>query len=188
MPRAQQRVITEAKKDEVSPVLLVMILNIPEALDSSVKHSLYLTDCDYDAGTGSHTDIWWFNELGGPKLYQSCGIKFESVEVSTDTEFSTCSLAIDNVDRTFSALAQYGILNGAEVRVFRGYRDLLDYPDGAQTLFVGHLKKVVVSEHAIKGDVWADFSLKMKVPRRMYSVNLFPYIPASKDVRETFRG
>ena len=187
MPRASGRFKNEAIKSEVSPVLLVRILNIPEVMNPAVKHSIYLTDCDFDAVTGSHTDIWWFDENNNPKLYRSCGIKFESVEVSTDTDIDTSTLSIDNVDRSFSALAQYGKLNGVEVHVFRGFRELLAYPDGAQMIFIGHLKKVMIGEHSIEGEVWADFSLKTRVPRRMYWVRDFPYLPASKDVRETLR-
>ena len=141
MSRAGGRYKSEAIKPAVSPVLLVRILNIPEVLNPDVKHSLYLTDCDYDAGSGSHTDIWWFDENNQPKLYQSCGVRFEAVEISTDTEIDTSTLSIDNVNRTFSALAQYGKLNGSEVQIFRGFRELLAYPDGAQMLFTGHLKK-----------------------------------------------
>lgn len=187
MSRAGGRFKAEAIKSAVSPVLLVRILNIPEVLNPDVKHSLYLTDCDYDAGSGSHTDIWWFDENNQPKLYQSCGVRFEAVEISTDTEIDTSTLSIDNVDRTFSALAQHGKLNGAEVQIFRGFRELLAYPDGAQMLFTGHLKKVMIGENSLQGEVWADFSLKTRGPRRMYWVSLFPYLPASKDVREILR-
>lgn len=187
MPRIDStKVKEEIVKSEVAPVLLVRILNIPEVLNPSSTHSLYITDCDFDAYSGSHTDTWWFDEFNAPRLYSSCGVTFESVEVSTENEFSTSTISIDNVDRAFSALAQHGKLNGVEVQIYRGYRNLLEYVDGAQMIFIGHLKKVLISDHSLQGEVWADFSLKTKVPRRMYWVKDFPYLPASKDVRETF--
>lgn len=188
MSRAGTKVKGEIAKAEIAPVLLVRILNIPEVLNPATKHSLYLTDCDYDVNSGSHTDIWWFDENNINKLYTSCGIKFESVQVTTDTQIETSTLSIDNVDRAFSSYAQYTTLNGVEVQIFRGFRELLGYPDGAQMLFTGHLKKVVISENALQAEVWADFSLKQRCPRRLYSVTDFPYIPASKDVRQVFRG
>lgn len=188
MSRASTRVKAEIAQSEIAPILLVRILNIPSVANPAVKESLYLTDCDFDAQTGSKTDIKWFNESGAAQIYQSCGCKFEQVEVGTDNSISTSTVSLDNVDRTFSAMAQYYKLNGVEVHVFRGFRELLAYPDGAQLLFVGHLKKAIISEHSIQAEIWADFSLKRRCPRRLYWVNDFPYIPAAKDVRRVYRG
>lgn len=188
MPRANERFMGEAAKSAVSPVLLVRILRMPEVLNPAVVHDLYLTDCDYDPVTLSGSDVWFYDESGAPCLYLSCGCKFEQVSVSKENEIATASLSIDNVSRTFAALAQHVDLERAEVQVLRGFRELLGYPDGAQTLFVGRLRKPVVNEASIKSDVWADFTLKLKITRRMYWTNLFPYLPASKDVRETLRA
>ena len=54
-------------------------------------------------------------------------------------------------------------------------------------LFVGTLKKVVISETEIHAEVWADFSLKRRCPRRLYSLTDFPYIPTIKDIRQVYR-
>jgi len=185
MPRASSRFKTEMVKSEVSPVLLVRVLNIPKVEDPEDTASLYLTDCDYDAATGSHTDIWWFDENDNPVQYRSCGLTFDSVKLDMTNEIPSTKLSIDNVDRQFSALAQYYKLNGVEVQVWRGFRNLLNYPDGAQLIFRGHLQKVLINEYSIQADVWADFSLKQLVPKRLYWTNLFPYLPASRDPRYT---
>ena len=188
MSRASARVKAEIVQSEIAPILLVRILNMPRTDNPASKESLYLTDCDFDAVTKSHTDINWFNENGTAEKYYSRGVKFEQVQVSTDNTIETSTISLGNVDRTFSALAQFYKLNGVEVHVFRGFRDLLAYPDGAQLLFVGHIKKAVITESAINAEVWADFSLKKKCPRRFYCINDFPYIPAAKDVRRVYRG
>lgn len=183
MPRASSRFKTEMVKGSVSPILLVRILDIPKVEYPDDTISLYLTDCDYDAITGSHTNIWWFNENNQPVQYLSCGLTFDSVKLDMENEIPSTKLSIDNVNREFSALAQYYKLNGAEVQVWRGFRELLAYPDGAQLIFRGHLQKVLINEYSIQADVWADFSLKQLVPKRLYWVNLFPYLPAARDPR-----
>jgi len=187
MPRASERFNTEAGKDLVHPVLLVRLLDIPEVVNPEVKHSLYLTDCDFDPVTGSRTDVGWFDEEGFPQIYTSCGIRFEQCEVDKESTIDTVNVVIDNVSREFSALAQTVRLNGVTVHVWRGFKDLLAYPDGAQLLFIGRIKQALINEYALSLSVWADFSLKKKAPRRMYWVNLFPYLPASKDVRTLHR-
>lgn len=187
MPRASERFKGEAIKEEVHPVLLVRLLDIPEVVNPEVKHSLYLTDCDFDPVTGSRTDVGWFDEEGFPQIYTSCGIRFEQCEVDKESTIDTVNVVIDNVSREFSALAQTVRLNGVTVHVWRGFKDLLAYPDGAQLLFIGRIKQALINEYALSLSVWADFSLKKKAPRRMYWVNLFPYLPASKDVRQVHR-
>lgn len=188
MGRANQRIRTEIAKAEVSPILLVRLLNIPSVAEPTTYESLYLTDCDYDVTNESNVTVRWFNENDQPQDYTICGVKFEQVSVSTDNQIETSNLSIDNVNRAFSAVAQFYQLNGVEVQVYRGFRNLLQYPDGAQMLFVGTLKKVVISETEIHAEVWADFSLKRRCPRRLYSLTDFPYIPTIKDIRQVYRG
>lgn len=187
MPRGNSTFNAEIAKDELAPILLVRILDIPEVENPNVTHSLYLTDCDYDPVTGSHTDIGFFDEDGNPQVYSSCGLSYEQCEVDTDNTIETVYVRLDNVTREFSAYAQYVRLNGVTVHVLRGFRNLLNTPDGAQMLFCGRIRQALINETAIQLTVWADFSLKKKVPRRLYWVNDFPYIPAAKDVRVTMR-
>lgn len=188
MPRSTAKVIAETSKAQISPVLFVRVLNMPELADPTKTNSLYLTDCDYDPAAGKQKKIMWFDENEQAQEYFVCGVKFEQVQVGTDNQIETSRVSLDNIDRKFSAMAQYSKLNGVEVHVLRGYRELLKYPDGAQLLFVGHLKKAAVSEYAITAEVWNDFSLKKRCPGRMYSATDFRYIPASKDVRQVYRG
>ena len=129
MSRASTRVKAEIAQSEIAPILLVRILNIPRTDNPASKESLYLTDCDFNPITHSRTDIKWFNEAGRAETYYSRGVKFEQVQVSTDNTIETSTISLGNIDRTFSALAQFYKLNGVEVHVFRGFRDLLAYPD-----------------------------------------------------------
>ena len=69
MSRASTRVKAEIAQAEIAPILLVRILNIPRTDNPAVKESLYLTDCDFDPVTQSHTDINWFNENGTAEKY-----------------------------------------------------------------------------------------------------------------------
>jgi len=180
VPRGNSTFNTEAGKDQVSPVTLVRILDMPEVADAAKVHSLYLAD--------SRDDITWFDESGNPVTYFACGLGYTDVKVSTDTPVGSATLRLDNVDRRFSALAQYVDIVDAEVHVFRGLANLLDTKDGAQLLFVGHLDSPVIADggdtSTIECTLKADFSLQVEIPRRNFWVNLFPYLPAAKDVRK----
>lgn len=181
MSRGNVKFNTAANNDEIIPILLVRILNIqPKDSSYHAPQSLYLTGCQ--------ENVSWYDEQGNLVNYLASGVKFESCEVTTDNPVSTGQLTIDNVNRTFSAMAQYYLLNGVEVHVLRAFSSTLNSPDGAQLVMLGHLKKVVINESAISADIWCDFSLRVKIPRRLYSTNLFPYLPTSKDVRSIFTG
>lgn len=188
MPRGTTHFNAQMVSAEVSPVLLVRLLDIPEIADPSTTHSLYLTDCEEDPVTGSTTEVDYFDEDGDAQVYTPCGLAFESVSMSKETEVPTARITMDNVPRAFSALAQYAKLNGVRVHVLRAFRETLKHTDGAQTLFIGHLKKVTIGEYSISADVWADFSLKRRCPRRLYWSNLFPYLPSTKDPRNVEVG
>lgn len=187
MPRATSTFKTEAGKDELAPILLVRILDMPEVLVPATKHSLYLTDCDQDPTSGSREAVSFFDENGDPQIYLPCGLSYEQCEASMDSSIESVQVSVDNVDRSFSALAQYVILNGVTVHVLRAFRNLLYTEDGAQLIFSGRIRQALINEHSIQLAIWADYSLKKRAPRRMYWINDFPYIPASKDVREIMR-
>lgn len=188
MSRASNRVKGIIGESELSPILFFRILNVPRIDDPTDKESLYLTDCDFDPTTESRESISWFNENNIPQVYTSCGISFEQVAVTTDNTIETSRIKLDNVNRQFSAMAQYYKLDGVAVQVLRGYRELLAYADGAQLLFAGEIKKVYIHEYALEAEVWSSFSLNTQIPRRTYDIGNFPYIPAAKDVRRVYRG
>lgn len=188
MGRASNRVKGIIGEAELSPILFFRILNVPRIDDPTDTESLYLTDCDYDPESKSRNEIDWFDEKGLAQKYVSCGISFEQVAVTTDNTIETSRIKLDNVNRQFSAMAQFFKLNGVAVQVLRGYRELLAYPDGAQLLFAGELKKVLINEYSLDAEVWSSFSLNVRIPRRLYDVGNFPYIPAAKDVRRVYRG
>lgn len=180
MPRASERFKTEASGSSVEPVYLVQLVNIKSISPNYNDDCLYLTD--------SKTPVMWFDEDGIEVEYAPCGLRYENNEVSSNNSISSSKLSLDNVTRKFSALAQYYDLNGTLVNVYRGFRELLPYRDGAQLLMAGKLKKVIINETSIEAEVWTDFSLATQVPRRLYSVNDFPYLPKSKNVREIYTG
>lgn len=179
MPRAEARFITEAQKNAIEPLYLVQLLHIKSAIGAP-DDALYLTD--------SQEPVVWFDEDSLPAEYLPCGLQFSQNEVRNDNTITTARLSLNNVSRQFSALAQHYKLNGTMVNVYRGFRNLLAYPDGAQLLMSGRLKKVIINEKAIEAEIWTDFSLSIRVPRRVYSTNDFPYIPVAKDVRDIFTG
>lgn len=174
MPRGASKYNEEAQKTTTSPIILVRLIDMPHRTDGS-KHSLYLTDCEHD--------VVHFDEKGIPCTYISCGLTYSQVTVTNSTEIATCRIRLDNVDRQFSAIAQYYDLRKVQVHVLRAFRDTLEYPDGSTVLFIGHGKAPIISEHAIEMEVKTDFSLYQKLPRRMFWPRDFPYLPASKDVR-----
>ena len=179
MPRGTTTFNAEAAKPEVSPIILVRVLNIPERNAPSSTTSLYMTDAP--------SDISFFDENDAAQVYTACGLSFSNAEASTSNEVGSCVLRMDNVPNTFSALAQYAELNGATVHVLRGFTNTLASPDGAQLVFRGHIQACVVSEHALEATVTTDFSLKTKCPRRMYWPQDFPHLPSSKDPRTIYK-
>lgn len=175
MPRGTTTYNTESAKDTTKPIILLRVLDIPRVDVPGETISLYLTDCE--------SDVAFFDENDLAQTYTSCGLKYEKVQVNNTNEIDRCKISIDNVDRAFSALAQYCKLQKVEVHVLRAFRDTLTTTDGAITLFIGHTKAPVIGEHYIEAEVSADFSLQEKVPRRTFCTRDFPYLPASKDIR-----
>lgn len=165
----------EAAKDAVSPLLLVQVLAIPERNNPSNQQNLYLTD---------HQESVAFDG----QAYTACGLTLDRVEVSKDSQIDQCRLRIDNVDRRFTALAHQAELNGVRVVVLRGFLDTLGSPDGAQVLFVGHILSVVIGEVAFEAVITPDFSLKTRIPRRLYWGKDFPHLPSAKDPTQVFTG
>jgi hypothetical protein len=178
MPRGTATFNAEAAKPEVSPIIFVRVLNIPDRSAPSTTYSHYFTDAP--------ANVVFFDENDAAKTYLSCGLSYSDAEASTSNEIGSCTLRIDNVDTRFSELAKMVELNGATVHVLRGFTNTLSSPDGAQLVFRGHIQACVISEHALEATVTTDFSLKTKCPRRMYWPQAFPHLPSSKDPRTAY--
>ncbi len=182
MPRGSSTFHVAASKDEVAPVLLVRILNLKHIIDGSTQ-SLYLTDYqEPDVLT-----IGFFDENGNPQDYVCCNVRYDHVEVSTDNTLSEVEVTIDNVDRTFSAAAQYYKLNGTQVHVLTAERSVLHSPEGAIMRFAGPIKEARISEYLIRLRVTSGYSLYSLIPKLFYDSKRFPYIPSAKDPREVPR-
>ena len=165
----------EASNSEVSPILLVRALDIPAVNNPSVKVSLYLTN--------AQTDVTFFNENDASQLFTACALTYDQVAASTDNEIGTVNLRLDNVSGTFTSLAKDYVLRGARVQLLEAFTDTLASPAGARWLFEGHIERATIAISAIEVQVKADFSLAVRVPRRLYWVKDFPHLPSSKDPR-----
>ena len=175
MSRAGADYITEAANAEVSPILLVRVLDIPLINDPSTKVSLYLTN--------AQTDISFFNENDEVQLYTACALSYDQVKASTDNEIGTVNVRLDNVSGTFTSLAKDYLLRGVRMHLLETFQDTLLSPAGARWIFQGHLEKAIIGMSAIEVMVKADFSLATRVPRRLYWVKDFPHLPSAKDPR-----
>lgn len=177
MPRNRNTpYMIEAEKTQVKPITLLRLLKIRNNNSDDVT-SIYFND--------SKDDLAFYNENGNMETYFSIGFTYSSFEVKKESEIASCTITLDNVSREFSTLASTAQLNGAEAHILRCLDTTAEA--GAQMLFVGHIKKAVINEYQIQLELWADYSLKVRVPRLLYTTNDFPYIPASKDVREIFK-
>lgn len=175
MPRANADYLSETTGQALEPIKLVRVIDIPKINEPSTTESLYLTD---------HTDnVSFFDKDGASKTYLSCALKYDKVMVTSDNEIDSCTLKITNIDRTFSDLAKNYKLNGATVHVLRGFVGSLSTPDHAQVIFRGHIESCSIAATQIEAKITSDFSLKTRIPRRLYWVQDFPELPSSKDPR-----
>ena len=175
MSRAGADYIAEAANAEVSPILLVRVLDIPLINDPSTKVSLYLTN--------SQTDVAFFDENDVAKTYNACALTYDQVKASTDNEISSVTLRLDNVGGDFTSLAKDYVIKGVRVQLLETFADTLTSPAGARTLFEGHIEKANITISSIEIQVMADFSLSVRIPRRLYWVRDFPHLPSAKDPR-----
>ena len=175
MARAGEDYITESASEEVSPILLVRVLDIPLINDPSTKVSLYLTN--------SKTDVAFFDEDDVAETYTACALTYDQVRASTDNEINSVTLRLDNVRGSFTSLAKDYVIKGVRVQLLEAFADTLTSPAGARTLFEGHIEKANITISSIEIQVTADFSLSVRIPRRLYWVRDFPHIPSAKDPR-----
>jgi len=176
MPRGGASFRGRMGASAVSPINLVRVLNIPAKNDPSTKISLYLTDCE--------TDVTAYNEEGATQVYTGVALSYDEADSSTQNEVGQCRVRIDNLDSRFTALAKTAALNGVEVHVLTGFRDTVSSPDGCSVKFQGHVENCLISEHSVEAVCHTDFSLKTRIPRRLYWVVDFPHLPSSKDPRQ----
>ena len=175
MARAGEVYKEEAAKPEVTPILLVRVLDIPLIADPSIKDSLYLTN--------SKTPVAFFDENDIAKTYAACALTYDQVKASTDNEISSVTLRLDNVGGAFTSLAKDYTIKGVRVQLLEAFADTLASPAGARTLFEGHIEKANITISSIEIQVMADFSLSVRIPRRLYWVRDFPHLPSAKDPR-----
>jgi len=175
MARAGEAYKEEAAKPEVTPILLVRVLDIPLIADPLTKDSLYLTN--------SKTPVAFFDENDTAKTYNACALTYDQVKASTDNEISSVTLRLDNVGGAFTSLAKDYTIKGVRVQLLEAFADTLTSPAGARTLFEGHIEKANITISSIEIQVTADFSLSVKIPRRLYWVRDFPHLPSAKDPR-----
>lgn len=175
MARAGEDYIEESASAEVSPILLVRVLDIPLIADPSTKVSLYLTN--------SKTDVAFFDEDDVAETYTACALTYDQVRASTDNEINSVTLRLDNVSGDFTSLAKDYVIKGVRVQLLETFADTLTSPAGARTLFEGHLERANITISSIEIQVMADFSLSVRIPRRLYWVRDFPHIPSAKDPR-----
>ncbi len=178
MPRGSSTFHAAASQDEVAPVLLVRILNLKHLIDGTTQ-SLYLTDYQEP----NVYTIGFFDEHGNSRDYACCNVRYDHVEMGTDNTLSEVEVTIDNVDRTFSAAAQYYKLHGTQVHVLTAERSVLHSPEGAIMRFAGPIREARISEYMIKLRVTNGYSLYSKIPKRLYDSKHYPYIPSAKDPR-----
>jgi hypothetical protein len=175
MARAGEDYIEESASEEVTPILLVRVLDIPLINDPSTKVSLYLTN--------SKTDVAFFDEDDVAETYTACALTYDQVRASTDNEINSVTLRLDNVSGSFTSLAKDYVIKGVRVQLLETFADTLTSPAGARTLFEGHIEKANITISSIEIQVTADFSLSVRIPRRLYWVSDFPHIPSAKDPR-----
>lgn len=182
MPRGSSTFNVAVSQDEVAPILLVRILNLRHLIDGTTQ-SLYLTDYQEP----NVLTIGFFDENGDPRDYVCCNVKYDHAEVTTDNTLSEVEITIDNVDRTFSAAAQYYKLHGTQVHVLTAERSVLYTPDGAIMRFAGPIREARINEYMIKLRITSGYSLYSLMPKHFYDSRHFPYIPSAKDPREVPR-
>lgn len=177
MPRGPENYVQQAEQSSVKPLLFLRVLDIPKRGSPSEKLSLYFASLKPQDGT---TTLSFFDEEDQPCNYDCVGFSFSQSERSTDNSIDSCTVSIDNTNMYWAQIASQYSLNGCRVDVLRGFQDALDTPDGAQLIFRGHIVSCVISESQIEASVTTDFSLKTRVPRRLYWPSDFPYLPSAK--------
>ena len=190
MPRGGNEYLITAVEDEVSPVLLLRIIDVPKNNSPSEKTSWYFCNIrpekeTYEKWTFEEDEAYieWVDEKGAPAKYYSIGFTYSGTERSTDSKIDTTTVSVDNVDMRWAAVANQFGLNNSRVEIWRAFRDNLSMnEDVAQIVFAGHIKSALISDTSIQISVSPDFSLRKPAPRRMYWPSDFPYLPSSKSV------
>lgn len=177
MPRGSRDYTDQASQNEIQPILFLRVLGIPKRNNPSEKLSLYFVNLKPLEGTPA---LSFFDEEGSVKEYDCVGFSFDQSERTTDNTIDSCTVSIDNTNMEWARIASEYALNGVRVDVLRAFRDDLNDPDCAQLIFRGHIVSCVIGESKIEASVTTDFSLKTRVPRRLYWPSDFPYLPSAK--------
>lgn len=158
MSRTNENYQGEVEKREVSPLILVRITGIED--EEGVLNNVYLTDWPQD---GQFVD-----ENGDTQTYLSCGLSFQPISVSNDTEIDGGSLKIDNTTREMGKLVLTHSLKKAKVQIIRALFDHLDNDLYSLTIFRGFLRQYRVSESDLELTLVSMFNLMQKGPKRLH--------------------
>lgn len=159
MSRTNENYQGEVEKRELSPLILIRVLGILNTSDDSYSN-VYLTDWPQN--------VQYFDENGNMVTYVSCGISFEKISISTDTEIDGGTLQIDNTDRSLGKLVLSHDLSKARVEVRRTLFEFLDNEAFSFVLFRGFLRQYQVSEHSMTITLVSIFEMLRKGPKRLH--------------------
>jgi hypothetical protein len=160
MSRAFGAYINEAGGEQVAPIILLRVLDMPERSNPAETHSCYFTDAE--------EPISFFDEGGAQEAYLPIGMKIEEVGADQTHEIKSFRVHVDNVSRDFCALVSLVDMMGCEVHVLRAFRDSLEYPECAQMIVAGRVNAWQVSESEIEIECIIPISLEQRVPRRLF--------------------
>lgn len=148
----------EAEKRELSPLILVRLTGIEDS--DGNPNNVYLTDWP--------SDVQFADEQGKTQTYLSCGVSFQPISVSNDTEIDGGSLKVDNTTLDMGKLVLTHNLKKTKVEIIRALYEYLDDEDYSVTLFRGFLRQYRVSESDLELTMVSMFNLMQKGPKRLH--------------------
>lgn len=159
MSRTTENYQGEVEKHELSPFIIVRILGIKDK-DEGTLSNVYLTDWP--------SNIQYFDENGDAVTYVACGISFDKLSATSDTEIDGGTIRIDNTDLSLGKLVLAHDLNKAKVEIKRVLYEFLDNELYSLTLFKGYLRQYQVTEHDMTMTLVSMFDLIRKAPKRLH--------------------
>lgn len=160
MSRASGTYLSESGGEQVAPLLLVRVLDLPDKTTPATTYSHYFTDAE--------ETISFFDENGSAEAYLPIGLKLEDVTADQTQEVKSFRIHLDNVSRDFCTLVSTVDMLGCEVQVLRAFRDELSSTDCAQMVIAGRINSFQVNEGEIEIECIIPISLEQRVPRRLF--------------------
>jgi hypothetical protein len=119
--------------------------------------TLYYTDADIDVYYDGH---WW----------NSTGIAFDAVKLSTSPKVDSISFDIDNVNQALSAIILSEEVRGKECTIWQAALDKNMSVIGVSKIFVGYLDGIEIDNQRARIQLYNHFiRWKMLTPRRTHS-------------------